>query len=62
MSQAQLSAIVTALEDLTARISVMAEEAAGDGDDATGDSAGSSLFEVERSLRGALRRLDTIRS
>lgn len=61
MSQAQLSAIVTALEDLTARISVMAEEAA-DGDDATGDSAGSSLFEVERSLRGALRRLDAIRS
>jgi len=53
--------VVTALEELTARITAMAEASARD----TGgrnDAAGASLFEVERALQGALRRLRRLRS
>ncbi len=78
MTPAQLSALVTALEELTARVSALAEEAAGGPVTGLPPSAGArtargvsgpaghheiggALFEVERSLQGALRRLAQLR-
>ena len=52
----ELSSLATALTDLTARIASIAEEAARSKD----DELSSELFAVERSLRGANRRLERL--
>ncbi|MBW3556883.1 MAG: hypothetical protein KY454_08090 [Actinobacteria bacterium] len=48
----ELSSVSTALDELTRRLSAMADAAAG-GD----ESLVTELFEIERSLQGARRRL-----
>jgi hypothetical protein len=54
MSQdAELSSLVTALDELVARVSGLAEGLTGNDRDAMG----AELYEVERSLRAAQRRL-----
>jgi hypothetical protein len=50
---AELSSLTTALDELTGRVAAIAEPLAGTDD----DSLASALFEVERSLREAVRRL-----
>jgi hypothetical protein len=50
---AELSSLTTVLDDLTARIAALAEPLA-DGKD---DALATDLFEVERALREAGRRL-----
>lgn len=55
-AQGELSSLATALSDLTARIAAIAEEAALSKD----DELSSELFAVERSLRGANRRLERL--
>ena len=52
----ELSSITTALEALTERITAMAESMAG----TERDDLASTLFEVERSLQVAHRRLDKV--
>jgi hypothetical protein len=52
--QAVLSTIVTSVEDLTDRITTLAEELAANDD--AGDAA-AALFEAERALRVAARNL-----
>jgi hypothetical protein len=49
---AELSSLATALDDLTKRVSALAEEVANEEQDLAVE-----LFEVERSLNGAKRRL-----
>jgi hypothetical protein len=51
-----LSSIATLLEQLTARITVMAESASS----AHEDDLASELFGIERSLAGAKRRIDKL--
>jgi len=48
----ELSSVSTALDELTGRLSAMADAAAG-GD----ENMATELFEIERSLQGARRRL-----
>lgn len=48
----ELSSVSTALDELTRRLSAMADAAAG-GD----ETLATELFEIERSLQGAQRRL-----
>jgi hypothetical protein len=55
---AELSSVTTALDELTRRIVVIADQAAADHDDETA----SELFAVERALRGATRRLGRLTS
>jgi hypothetical protein len=51
----ELSSVSTALDELTKRLSAMADAAAG------GDAILSTeLFEIERSLQGARRRLSKL--
>ena len=50
---AELSALTTALDELTSRVAAIAEPLVGTVDDALA----SDLFEVERALREAVRRL-----
>ena len=50
---AELSSLTTELGELVARVAAMAEPLAGTDDDALA----ADLFEVERSLREAVRRL-----
>jgi hypothetical protein len=50
---AELSSVATALDELTRRLAVIADQAASEHDDDTA----SELFAVERALRGAVRRL-----
>ncbi len=52
----QLSSVATALAELTARLSDLAEAMAR----TTADDVANGLFEVERSLRTARRRLDKV--
>lgn len=52
----QLSSINTALDELTARVTEMAESLAG----TERDDLASSLFEVERALRSAGRQLGRV--
>ncbi len=52
----QLSSIATALDELTARVSLIADDLAGSGD----EESATTLFEVERSLNVACRRLNTM--
>jgi hypothetical protein len=54
---AQLSSIATALDDLTRRVTEIAERSAGTDD----DWLATELFEVERALGEARRRLNTVR-
>lgn len=51
--EAQLSSVTTSLDDLVERVSRVAEEVHAAGD----ESLAYDLFEVERSLRTAHRRL-----
>lgn len=53
---AQLSSVATALGDLTARITEMAESLSG----TERDDVATNLFEVERALRSAGRQLDRV--
>jgi hypothetical protein len=50
---AELSSLTTALDELAGRVAAIAEPLAGTDD----DLLASDLFEVERSLREAIRRL-----
>jgi hypothetical protein len=52
----ELSSLATALEDLTKRVTAMAESLA----DTEADWAAQDLFAVERSLRAGHRRLATL--
>jgi len=54
--RAQLSSVATALQELTDRVAQLAEESKR----TTDDQASSELFEVERTLRQATRRLDRL--
>jgi hypothetical protein len=59
MSQnAELSSLVTALDELVARVSGLADELTGE----ARDVVGPELYEVERSLRAAQRRLSGLNS
>lgn len=55
---AELSSFTTELEELAGRVAAIAEPLSGTDDDALA----SDLFEVERSLREAIRRLAHARS
>ena len=52
MSTAELSSLATALDELSRRVTTLAEGLAGQREDMAVE-----LFEVERSLNGARRRL-----
>jgi hypothetical protein len=54
--RAQLSSATTTLEELVARVSETAESAQAAGD----ETLAADLFEVERSLRIAYRRLNAV--
>ena len=56
MSGPELSSISSALESLTKRIATTAEQYSG----TTRDDLATTLFEVERALQGAQRRLDKV--
>jgi len=58
MTGAELSSLTTAIEELTKRVGAMAEQAAAD----HREEEASELFAVERSLRGAWRRLGRLSS
>jgi hypothetical protein len=51
----ELSSVSTALDELTRRLSAMADASAGEKSDISVE-----LFEIERSLRGAQRRLQKL--
>lgn len=53
---AELSSIAASLEQITRRISVMAEQA----NDEQEETVSSELFSVERALQGASRRLERV--
>ena len=53
MTAAELSSLATALDELTQRITAMADDAASQ----QREDVASELFEVERALAGASRRL-----
>jgi len=55
-ARAELSSVSTSLEELVGRITRIAESLSGD----DRDVVGPDLFEVERALRGARRRLARI--
>jgi hypothetical protein len=55
-ARAELSSVSTSLDELVSRITRIAESLAGD----ERDVVGPDLFEVERALRGARRRLNRI--
>lgn len=59
-SHAELSSIASSLGELAQRVSALAEQAnrADPGDPASGADLATDLFDVERSLKGALRRLE----
>ncbi|MEY2421710.1 MAG: hypothetical protein QOI95_1777 [Acidimicrobiaceae bacterium] len=54
--RAQLAPLATALDELTHRITVLAESYGGTND----DQLSTELYEVERSLQQAARRLDRL--
>jgi hypothetical protein len=54
--RAQLAPLATALEELTRRITVLAESYGGSND----DQVSTELYEIERSLQQAARRLDRL--
>jgi hypothetical protein len=54
--RAQLAPLATALEELTQRITVLAESYGG----TTDDQVSTELYEIERSLQQAARRLERL--
>lgn len=54
--RAQLAPLATALDELTQRITVLAESYGG----AKDDQLSTELYEIERSLQQAARRLDRL--
>jgi len=56
MSTAELSSLATALDELAQRLTAFADEAAS----ARRDDLATELFEVERALVGAARRLSKL--
>jgi hypothetical protein len=54
----ELTSLVSSLEELTKRVTAMAEAARGD----QSDDISAELFGVERALQGALRRLRRLES
>ena len=52
----QLSSVSTALNDLTGRVAQLAEDLSG----SQREDVANALFEVERSLTNAARRLDQL--
>ena len=54
--RAQLAPVATALDELTRRITDLAESYGGGSD----DQVSSELYEIERSLQQAARRLDRL--
>jgi len=54
--RAELSTLASTLDDVTRRVSALAEEAQGAGD----ETLAAELFGVERGLAGALRRLSRL--
>jgi hypothetical protein len=54
--RAQLAPVATALDELTHRITELAEQYGGSND----DQVSTELFEIERSLQQAARRLDRL--
>ena len=55
-ARAELSSVATSLDELLARVTRIAEGLAGD----DRDVVGPDLYEVERSLRSARRRLSAV--
>ncbi len=55
MSNAELSSLATALDELTRRVTALAEGVANEQHDLA-----TELYEVERSLNGARRRLSKV--
>jgi hypothetical protein len=55
-NRAELAPLATALEELTQRITRLAESYGGAND----DQLSAELFEIERSLQQAARRLDRL--
>lgn len=55
-ARAELSSVATRLQELVSRVGEIAERLAGD----ERDEVGPDLFEVERTLRSAQRRLDRV--
>lgn len=55
-SHAELSAVATTLDELVERVTALAERSL----EAKDEQGAAELFEVERSLRAAARRLTTI--
>lgn len=55
-TRAELSSLSSTLDELTRRVSALAEEAAG----ADQDDLATELFGIERALTGALRRLQKL--
>jgi hypothetical protein len=53
-ARAELSSLASSLAELTKRVSALAEQARDGGE----EDLAAELFGVERSLNGALRRLD----
>ena len=53
-ARAELSSLASTLTEVTRRVTGLAEQARAEGD----DDVAHELFTVERSLRGALRRLE----
>jgi hypothetical protein len=53
---AELSSIAASLEQITRRVSVMAEQANAE----QAETVSGELFSVERALQGATRRLDRL--
>ncbi len=52
-TRSELSSLASTLDELTRRVTALAEGAASGGD----DDAATELFAVERALQGALRKL-----
>ena len=58
LSVAELSSLATAVDELNKRVSKLAEEATGD----KRDHIAAELYEIERALTGAQRRLSKLSS
>jgi hypothetical protein len=56
ISRAELSALSSSLDELTRRLTAVAEQAGAE----EADELASELYAVERSLQGALRRLQRV--
>ncbi|MGH9090469.1 MAG: hypothetical protein ACRDZR_03670 [Acidimicrobiales bacterium] len=55
-ARTELSSLTSTLDELTRRITALADRAQGEHD----DELATALFGVERSLQGALRRLNRL--